>query len=61
VLILEDALDQFNVQETNEIIDFITSESNSWTLIVVSNNERWKNKCTQQITLEHGEIKTIKF
>ena len=61
VLILEDALDQFNVQETNEIIDFITSESNSWTLIVVSNNERWKNKCTQQITLENGEIKTIKF
>lgn len=61
VLILEDALDQFNVEETNKIIDFITSESNPWTLIVVSNNERWKNKCTQQITLENGEIKTIKF
>lgn len=61
VLILEDALDQFNVEETNSIIDYITSESNPWTLIVVSSNERWKNKCTQQITLENGEIKTIKF
>ena len=61
VLILEDALDQFNIEETNTIIDFLTSESNPWTLIVVSSNERWKNKCTQQITLENGEIKTIKF
>ncbi len=61
VLILEDALDQFNVEETNSIIDFITLESHPWTLIVVSNNERWKNKCTQQITLENGEIKTIKL
>ena len=61
VLILEDALDQFNIEETNTIIDFLTSESNPWTLIVVSSNERWKNKCTQQITLENGEIKTTVF
>ncbi len=60
ILILEDALDQFNVEETNSIIDFLTSESHPWTLVVVSNNERWKKKCTQQITLENGEIKTIK-
>jgi ABC-type bacteriocin/lantibiotic exporter with double-glycine peptidase domain len=61
VLILEDALDQFNQDETNAIIDFITSKDNPWTLIVVSTNKRWIDKCTQQITLENGEIKSIKF
>lgn len=61
VLILEDALDQFNEDETNAIIDFITSKENPWTLIVVSTNKRWIGKCTQQITLENGEIKSIKF
>jgi len=61
VLILEDALDQFNEDETNSIIDFITSNDNPWTLIVVGSNKRWISKCTQQITLENGEIKSIKF
>jgi ABC-type bacteriocin/lantibiotic exporter with double-glycine peptidase domain len=61
VLILEDALDQFNEDETNSIIDFITSNDNPWTLIVVGSNKLWLSKCTQQITLENGEIKSIKF
>jgi len=61
VLILEDALDQFNVEETNTIIDFITDKNNPWTLIVVSGNKRWRQKCTQEITLENGEIKTLKL
>jgi ABC-type bacteriocin/lantibiotic exporter with double-glycine peptidase domain len=61
VLILEDALDQFNKEETNTIIDFLTDKSNPWTLIVVSSNERWKSKCTEEITLENGQIKTLKL
>ncbi|MGZ0017334.1 peptidase domain-containing ABC transporter [Yeosuana sp. AK3] len=61
VLILEDALDQFNVEETNTIIDYLTDKQNPWSLIVVSSNERWKRKCTQEITLENGEIKTLKL
>jgi ABC-type bacteriocin/lantibiotic exporter with double-glycine peptidase domain len=60
VLILEDALDQFNLDETNTIIDFLTNKKHPWTLIVVSSNDRWKDKCTQEITLENGKIKTLK-
>lgn len=57
VLILEDPLDQFNVDESNKIIDFLTDESNPWALIVVSSNERWKTNCGELITLDKGEIK----
>jgi ABC-type bacteriocin/lantibiotic exporter with double-glycine peptidase domain len=57
ILILEDALDQFNKEETNDIIDFITSKENDWSLVVVSTNDRWKKNCDKIITLEEGEIK----
>lgn len=60
VLILEDPLDQFNVDESNKIIDFLTDLSNPWALIVVSSNERWKTGCEGMITLDKGEIKNRK-
>ncbi|WP_430410355.1 peptidase domain-containing ABC transporter [Kordia sp.] len=60
VLVLEDPLDQFNVDESNEIIDFLTDPSNPWALIVVSSNERWKTSCGGLLTLEKGEIKSRK-
>jgi len=58
VLILEDPLDQFNADESNAIIKFLTATSNPWALVVVSSNERWKTGCTGLITLEKGEIKS---
>ena len=60
VLILEDALDQFNMKETNEIIDFLIAADNPWALVVVSSNKRWQNYCNDIITLEEGQIKNIK-
>lgn len=56
LLILEDALDQFNKQETNTIIDFVTNESNPWALIVVSNNQYWSSKCNEVLTVNNGTI-----
>lgn len=60
ILILEDPLDQFNKDESDRIIDFLTDKSNPWALIVVSSNERWKTTCGGKITLEKGEIKDRK-
>jgi predicted ABC-type transport system involved in lysophospholipase L1 biosynthesis ATPase subunit len=39
-----------------EIIDFLTSSENKWTLIVSSKNPYWKEKCTRKITMEEGKI-----
>jgi ABC-type bacteriocin/lantibiotic exporter with double-glycine peptidase domain len=57
VMILEDALDQFNPLETNKIIKYLTDKKQAWSLIVVSSNKEWVKECNQIITLEKGEIK----
>tara|TARA_B110000902_G_scaffold178076_1_gene201923 strand:+ start:1131 stop:2795 length:1665 start_codon:yes stop_codon:yes gene_type:complete len=59
ILILEDPLDQFNLNETVKIISYLTDSKRPWALIVVSSKKSWKTKCTQIITLQKGEIKSI--
>ena len=60
LLILEDPLDQFNLEETTQIIEYLTDISKPWSLIVVSSKKSWKMKCSKIITLENGKIKSIK-
>ncbi len=57
VLILEDALDRFNEEETNAIIDYLSHKDREWALIVVSSSNAWINKCSELITLVNGKIK----
>jgi len=61
ILILEDALDQFNENETNRIIDFLTDASHPWAVVVVSSNPRWVNSCDEIITLEKGTVKDLQI
>ncbi len=56
LLILEDALEQFDTEEANKIIEFILDKSNTWTLIVVGEQKHWKQKCDRIIELENGKI-----
>lgn len=58
VMILEDPLDQFNLNETKRIIGYLTSEERPWSLIVVSSKKSWRTECNQIIDLENGEIKS---
>ena len=57
VLILEDALDRFNPNETDAIVNYLTHVDRPWGLIVVSSSDVWMNKCSEVITLEKGRIK----
>ena len=59
IMILEDPLDQFNTEETNRIISYLTDSKRPWSLIVASNKENWQTKCSKTITLQNGEIKSI--
>ena len=59
IMILEDPLDQFNLEETTKIIHYLTDAKRPWALIVVSSKKSWKTQCNQTITLEKGEIKSI--
>jgi ABC-type bacteriocin/lantibiotic exporter with double-glycine peptidase domain len=56
ILFYEDALDRMDADIAKEIIDFLTSSENKWTLIVSSKNSYWKEKCTRKITMKEGKI-----
>lgn len=56
ILFFEDALDRMDTHIAKEIIDFLTSSENKWTLIVSSKNPYWKEKCTRKITMQEGKI-----
>ena len=56
IFFYEDALDRMDADVAKEIIDFLTSSENKWTLIVSSKNPYWKEKCTRKITMEEGKI-----
>lgn len=59
IMILEDPLDQFNLDETLKIINYLTDSKRPWALIVVSSKKSWRAKCSQTMTLDKGEIKSI--
>lgn len=56
ILFYEDPTDMMDIKIANEIIDFLTSEKNNWTIIVSSKNPYWKTKCSRIITMENGTI-----
>ncbi|MBQ0733584.1 peptidase domain-containing ABC transporter [Aquimarina celericrescens] len=56
LLILKDPLDQFDDQEVNRIMDFLTDASNPWALVVVSQNPKWTKRCGRIINIENGKI-----
>jgi ABC-type bacteriocin/lantibiotic exporter with double-glycine peptidase domain len=57
VLFYEDPTESMEIEVANQIIDFITSES-SWTVIVSSKNLHWKEKCSRNLLMEKGIIKS---
>lgn len=56
ILFLEDVLDRMDTNIGEEIIDFLTSTENKWTLIVSSKNPYWEQKCNRKITMSEGKI-----
>ena len=56
ILFYEDPLDKMDEETAREIIDFITSDKNKWTVIVSSKNDYWKQKCNRTITMNTGKI-----
>ena len=56
LLILKDPLDNFEPSEAKQIMEFLTSKSSPWALVVVSQNNEWSKYCNRIITLENGKI-----
>jgi ABC-type bacteriocin/lantibiotic exporter with double-glycine peptidase domain len=60
LLFLEEPVEKLDKFSAGEIIDWLTAPEQPWTLIVVAKGNYWKEKCSRIITLENGQIKTIK-
>lgn len=57
ILFLEEPLEKVDDVSSKEIIDYLTSEDKDWTLIVISKNDYWRQKCHRRFLLEEGELK----
>lgn len=56
LLILKDPLDHFSEKESKRLMAFLTGKENPWTLIVVSQNQKWREFCNHQIVVENGRV-----
>lgn len=56
LLILKDPLDHFSENEADTLIQFLTDKEHAWTLLVVSQNPKWKQFCDNHIIVENGSI-----
>lgn len=56
ILFFENALDKTDSDTAKKIIDFILHENQKWTIIAISKNDYFKEKCTRIIKLDQGKI-----
>jgi len=57
LLLLKDPLEHFELEETEQIIKYLTDKSRPWALIVASKNELWKRNCDRTVGLYGGTLK----
>lgn len=56
ILFLEEPFDKMDNQVAEELIDFITSKENNWSILISSKNPYWEQKCNRIITMSEGKI-----
>lgn len=56
VLLLKDPFSQFDKDEANEIMNYVSDKNNPWLLIVSSTNSEWDSRCTKVINLENNSL-----
>lgn len=56
ILFFENALDKTDTETAKKIIDFLLHKDQKWTIIAVSKNAHFKEKCSRVITLSEGKI-----
>ncbi len=59
LLILKEPLNQFDEIETGRIIKFLTDPGNPWSLVVMSHDPRWLDRCGSIITMDRGKIVSV--
>jgi ABC-type bacteriocin/lantibiotic exporter with double-glycine peptidase domain len=60
IIFLEEPVEKLDKYAAGEIIDWLTAPEQPWTLVVIAKGNYWKEKCSRIITLDKGQIKSIK-
>lgn len=58
LLLLKDPIEHFELSEAERIIDYLTQDSQPWSIVVASRNPLWKERCNKRIRLSEGTINT---
>ncbi len=56
LLLLEDGWTGIDAESKSRIIDYLTAETNACTVVVVSNDEQFADKCSRVINMKDGSI-----
>lgn len=56
ILFLEEPTDKMDEATSEQIINFLLSDENKWTLVVASKNPVWREKSSRSITISDGKI-----
>jgi ABC-type transport system involved in cytochrome bd biosynthesis fused ATPase/permease subunit len=56
LLLITDHLNKLDPVEGKQIIDFLVSPENPWTLIVISNQAEVASKCDRVVLMKDGQI-----
>lgn len=56
LLILKDPLDHFSETEAQKLMSFLADKDHPWTLVVVSQNPKWKQFCANHILVKNGRV-----
>lgn len=59
LLVFEEFLEAIDKEERKQIIDYITDPKNGWSLIAASNDEYFRSKVDQVLTLKDGQVESI--
>ncbi|GAB1308844.1 ATP-binding cassette domain-containing protein [Urechidicola sp. KH5] len=59
IIILENALDQFNNDEVKQIIDYLCNPHQPWGLLVVGSNDYWKTYLNEVIDLNKVKVERL--
>lgn len=56
ILLINDFMSRIERKEKKSIIDFLTNKEKPWTLIAISNNPDFAQKCNRVIVMKDGEV-----
>jgi ABC-type bacteriocin/lantibiotic exporter with double-glycine peptidase domain len=56
LLVLKDPLNEFEEQESKQILDYLFAQHQPWTIVVVSRKSIWKSYCKRSMNLINGQI-----